>query len=52
MRAGCHYPQWNGFLDDAEAILEDPCAAGVAPLQFVEDVLPFARWTVEQMTTG
>ena len=43
------YPQWSDFLDRTEWILMDPHAAGVSPLRFAEDALPFARWTVQQM---
>lgn len=43
------YPQWSEFLDRTEGILTDPHAAGVSPLEFSQDALPFARWTIRQM---
>jgi len=43
------YAQWNDFLDRTERILAGPHAAGISPLRFAKDALPFAKWSVQQM---
>jgi len=45
---GTRYPQWQGLMSMAARVLVDPLTARVPPGIAVDEVLPFARWTVQQ----
>ncbi len=43
------YPQWMSVFLITETILEDPLKAGIMPDDFVTQIEPFCRWSIERI---
>ena len=43
------YPQWTTVFDRTDAILEDPFAAPVKPEDYIAEIAPFCRWSIERI---
>ena len=43
------YPQWAPMFDRTDAILQNPFIAAVDPDDYIADITPFCRWSIDRI---